>query len=158
MSKLRSMTTGLLVGLTLAVVAAPIVSAAPPVGVHSGRPLAAQLTGAQEVSGLGDPDGSGVAQLRLNQGQGTICYRLTVSNIAPATAAHIHVAPVGVAGPVVVPLTPPTSGTSEGCAIVDRVLIKAIRKGPANYYVNVHNAEFPGGAVRGQLSRWAPGQ
>jgi hypothetical protein len=154
MSKLRSMTTGLLVGLTLAVVAAPIVSAAPPAGVHSGRPLAAQLTGAAEVPGPGDPDGSGVAQLRLNQGQGTICYRLTVSAIAPATAAHIHVAPVGVAGPVVVPLDPPTSG----CVSVDRDLIKAIRKDPGNYYVNVHTGEFLDGAVRGQLGRWAPGR
>ena len=61
MSKLRTMTTGLLIGLTLAVVAAPIVTAAPPSGVHSGRPLAATLTGAAEVPGPGDVDGSGVA-------------------------------------------------------------------------------------------------
>ncbi len=89
MSKLRTMTTGLIIGLTLAVVAAPIVTAAPPSGVHSGRPLAATLTGAAEVPGPGDVDGSGVATLRLNQGQRTICYRLTVSAIAPATArAH----------------------------------------------------------------------
>lgn len=158
MSKLRTMTTSLLVGLTLAVVAAPIVSAAPPAGVHSGRPLAAQLTGAAEVPGPGDPDGSGVATLRLNQGQRTICYRITVAGIAPATAAHIHLAPAGVAGPVVVTLIAPTSGTAEACATVERSLIKAIRKDPASYYVNVHNAEFPAGAVRGQLARWAPGQ
>jgi hypothetical protein len=157
MSNLRSITTSLLVGLILAVVAAPIVSAVPPSGIHSGRPLAAQLTGAAEVP-LGDPDGSGVAKLRLNQGQRTICYRITVADIAPATAAHIHIAPVGAAGPVVVPLTPPTAGTSEGCTTVDRMLIKAIRKHPANYYVNVHNAEYPGGAVRGQLAKWAPGR
>lgn len=158
MSKLRSMTTGLLVGFSLAVVAAPIVAAAPPSGVHNGRPLAAQLTGAAEVPGPGDPDGTGVAQLRLNQGQRTICYRLTVNAIAPATAAHIRAAPAGVAGPVVVPLAAPTTGTSEACATVDRALIKAIRQSPADYYVNVHNPEFPLGAVRGQLARWAPGQ
>jgi hypothetical protein len=158
MSKLRTMTTGLFVGLTLAVAAAPIVSAAPPVGVHSGRPLAALLTGAAEAPGPGDPDGSGVAPLRLNQGQGMICYRLTVSGIAPATAAHIHIAPAGLPGPVVVPLNPPTSGTSADCVSVDRDLIKAIRQDQASYYVNVHNADFLAGAVRGQLARWAPGQ
>jgi len=158
MSKLRSITAGMLVGLTLALVAAPIVSAAPPSGVQSGRPLAAQLTGTAEVPGPGDPDGSGIVTLRLNQGQRTICYRLTVTGIAPATAAHIHAGAAGVAGPVVVPLNAPASGTAEVCATVDPALIKAIRKDPGNYYVNVHNVDFPAGAVRGQLGNWAPGQ
>ena len=158
MSKLRTMTTGLLMGLTLAVVAAPIVTAAPPSGVHSGRPLAATLTGAAEVPGPGDADGSGIARLRLNQGQRTICYRLTVSAIAPATVAHIHAGAAGVAGPPVVTLVAPTNGSAEACASVERSLIKAIRKDPGEYYVNVHNAEFPNGAVRGQLGRWAPGR
>jgi hypothetical protein len=89
----------------------------------------------------------------LNQGQSEICFEITVSGIAPATAAHIHVAPAGVAGPVVVPLTPPTSGSSSGCVSVDPGLIKAIRQNPSAYYVNVHNADFPAGAVRGQLSK-----
>ena len=69
------------------------------------------MTGAAEAPGPGDPDGSGTALLRLDPGQEEICYELTVSNIAPATAAHIHVAPVGEPGPVVVPLVPPTSGS-----------------------------------------------
>ena len=59
---------------------------------------------------------------------------------------------------MVVSLNPPTSGTAEACATVDRALIKAIRKDPASYYVNVHNTEFPAGAIRGQLAKWAPGQ
>jgi hypothetical protein len=91
--------------------------------------------------------------LTLNQGQGEICYELTVSGIAPATAAHIHVGAVDNAGPVVVPLTPPTSGSSSDCASVNAELIKAIRQHPENYYVNVHNAAFPAGAVRGQLAK-----
>ena len=55
------------------------------------------------------------------------------------------------AGPVVVPLAPPTSGFSSGCVTVTRELAKAIVKDPENYHVNVHNADFPEGAPRGQL-------
>jgi hypothetical protein len=92
--------------------------------------------------------------IRLNKGKGEVCYELTVSGIAPATAAHIHVGPPGVAGPVVVPLAPPSSGSVSACATgVDVELIKAIAKSPGDYYVNVHNAEFPAGAIRGQLSK-----
>lgn len=115
--------------------------------------LSASLNGASEVPGPGDPDGFGHVELTLNQGQGTISYELSVENIAPATAAHIHVAAAGVAGPVVVPLAAPTAGSSTGVAQVDPELIKAIRKNPENYYVNVHNAVYPAGAVRGQLSK-----
>ena len=113
------------------------------------------LNGPSEVP-PGDPDGSGVAHVTLNQGQGRVCFEISVSNILlPATAAHIHVAPAGVAGPIVVPFTPPdASGTSSGCTEnVDPDLIKAIRQHPENYYVNVHNVQFPAGAVRGQLSK-----
>ena len=119
----------------------------------SGRPLHAVLTGAAEVPGPGDPDGSGTAHVRINPGQRSICYTLRVSRIAPASAAHIHEAPVGQAGPVLVTLSPPTSGTSSGCVQVTRDLARDILRSPADYYVNVHNAEYPAGAVRGQLSR-----
>lgn len=119
--------------------------------IGAGRPLSADLTGAAEVPGPGDPDGSGSVTLWLNQGQERICYNLTVSGIDPATAAHIHEGPVGVAGPVVVPLNAPTSGSSSGCLTVDADEVKEIRNDPGNYYVNVHNAAFPAGAIRGQL-------
>jgi hypothetical protein len=118
-----------------------------------GRPFSATLTGAAEVPGPGDPDGSGSVALTLNPGQGEVCFELTVSGIAPATAAHIHEAPAGVPGPVVVPLTAPTSGSSSGCVSVDREEIIEIILHPEEYYVNVHNADFPAGALRGQLSR-----
>lgn len=120
---------------------------------HGGRPLETGLTGAAEVPGPGDPDGSGTARLTLNPGQGEICFELTVANIEPATAAHIHEAPAGSAGPVVVGLTAPTTGTSRDCLAVDRELIQEIMADPSAYYVNVHNSPFPAGAVRGQLSK-----
>ena len=118
------------------------------------RELNSMLTGAAEVPGPGDADGTGSAIVRTDPGANEVCFQLTVQNIAPASAAHIHEGAVGVAGPVVVTLTPPTNGASHGCVGgVDVDLVKDIRKNPANYYVNVHNADFPGGAVRGQLSR-----
>jgi hypothetical protein len=117
-----------------------------------GAPRVTTLSGAEEVPPA-DPDGTGFASITLNVGQSSVCWELSVSNIAPAFAAHIHAAPAGVNGPVVVPLSPPTSGSSSGCAEnVDPALIQAIIDSPERYYVNVHNAEFPGGAVRGQLS------
>ena len=91
--------------------------------------------------------------MTLNSGQQEICFQLSVQDIAPATAAHIHVGELGVAGPVVVGLIAPSDGFSSACVSVDRDLIKAIRQDPENYYVNVHNAEFPPGALRGQLSK-----
>ena len=148
MLRLRHLRVSL--GVSAAVIGA-VIGAIP--ASATGAPLSTSLTGAAEVPGPGDPDGSGSAVLRLNRGQGEICYELTVSGIAPATAAHIHVGTVDVAGPVVVPLAPPSTGSSSACAVVDRDLIKAIIQDPENYYVNVHNAEFPAGAVRGQLSR-----
>jgi hypothetical protein len=118
-----------------------------------GRPIVVEMTGAQEapVPPGGDPDGTGTAWFWINPGQDEVCYVLEVANIAPATAAHIHIAPAGVPGPVVIPLAAPTSGTSSGCAEADRSLLVAILIDPSAYYVNVHNADFPGGAVRGQL-------
>ena len=120
---------------------------------QGGRQLAATLTGAQEVPAPGDPDGIGSATVTVNPGQGLICYELSVSGIASASAAHIHEAPPGEAGPVVVTLQPPTSGFSSGCVKVSRALAKDILKNPSDYYVNVHNAEYPAGALRGQLSK-----
>jgi len=120
------------------------------------QPSTAALTGAEEVPGPGDPDGTGSASITLLQGVGQVCFDLSVRNIATATAAHIHRGALGVAGPVEVPLTPPAAnGFSSGCVTgVSATLIGEILNHPAGFYVNVHNASFPNGAVRGQL---APG-
>jgi len=139
--------------LAAAVAVAGVAVIAAQDAIAQGRPFSTTLSGAVEVPGPGDPDGSGEAFVTLNHGQGEICYQLSVNDIAPATAAHIHVGPAGVAGPVVVGLVAPTGGDSSACASVDRELIKAIIHDPSNYYVNVHNAQFPAGAVRGQLSK-----
>ncbi len=133
--------------------AALLVAALSPASAVGGRPIAVEMTGAAERPGPGDPDGSGTAWFWINHGQGTFCYVLEVEGIEPATAAHVHVAPPSAPGPVVIPLAAPTSGTASGCVDVDRDLLRAILIDPGDYYVNVHNASFPAGAVRGQLSR-----
>jgi hypothetical protein len=117
-----------------------------------GQSFSADLAGANEVP-PGDPDGIGSATITINRGQSEICWSISVQGITlPATAAHIHVGPPGVAGPIVVPLSAPdATGEASGCATVDRDLAKAIAKDPAAYYVNVHNVDFPTGAARGQL-------
>lgn len=118
---------------------------------NSGKRFTVDLQGEVEVPVPGDPDGTGTATIRINPGQGQLCYSLRVSGIAPATAAHIHEAPAGSAGPVVVGLQAPSGGSSSGCVSIDREEALEIIRNPEDYYVNVHNAEFPGGALRGQL-------
>lgn len=134
---------------------APATCPANPVSLAKGggKILTTSLTGASEVPGPGDPDGRGTATIRLNHGQRTVCFYLTVSNITlPATGAHIHVGASNAAGPVVVGLTQPdATGVSAGCVSASRELITAIRDNPSNYYVNVHTSDYPAGAIRGQL-------
>ena len=153
MKQRRLFATLLLAALAALAIAGPASAAKLGGADQEGRQLTTVLTGAQEVPVPGDPDGKGLATVTVNPGQGVLCYQLSVSGIAQATAAHIHEAPVGVAGPVVVELLPPTDGSSGGCIDVGRDLAKEILQDPADYYVNVHNAEFPGGALRGQLSK-----
>lgn len=135
----------------LALTAAALSPAASAAG--NGKPFAVAMVGSVEVPAAGDPDGFGTATLRVNPGRRELCYTLEVSGIEPATLAHIHRAPAGSSGAPVVTLEAPTSGTSSDCVEVARALAGAILRNPADYYVNVHNDEYPGGALRGQLSR-----
>ena len=140
----------------IALVIALMLLAIPASVSAGGRPFVVHLTGAAERPDPADPDGSGTAWLTLNSGQQEVCWVIFVENITlPATAAHIHVAPSTDPGPVVIPLSAPdATGWATGCATdVDRELIKAIQQNPSAYYVNVHNADYPAGAVRGQLSK-----
>lgn len=115
--------------------------------------LVTKLTGEVERPIVGDPDGSGVAVVRLDPATGEVCWIYKVRGVEPIFAAHIHVAPAGSAGPVVIPFTAPdaTSGVSMGCTTASQALVSAIVNDPSAYYVNVHNTPFPGGALRGQL-------
>jgi hypothetical protein len=120
-----------------------------------------QLSGAAEVcptapGSCGGP-GTGSATIEIDRNARTLCYAITTQNVAlPLLAAHIHEAPAGQAGPVVIPLfTQPVNAATvpRTCLTgLDKNLLKAIIRNPQDYYVNVHNAPFPNGAVRGQLA------
>ncbi len=111
------------------------------------------LRGANEVAG-GDPDGRGRADVFIRFGRSQICYELTLQDIAmPLTGAHIHVGAAGVNGPVLVGFPVNGGENLADCLDVDRDTIRIIAANPAQFYVNVHNGEFPGGAIRGQLRK-----
>ena len=140
--------------LAAALAAAGLFAANAGVAAEGGRPLSTTLTGAAEKPKAGDPDGQGKATVKVNVGQSQVCYDITVEKIAPATAAHIHKGPAGVSGPPVVMLKAPgADGKVKDCATASADVVKDILQNPADYYVNVHNAEFGGGAIRGQLSK-----
>ena len=109
--------------------------------------LGAVLVGGNEVPTSGDTDGFGLADVWVKRGE--VCWRITVNAVSPIAAAHIHAGPRGVAGPVVVPLEP----YRAGCTETSNRTARFIRQHPGEFYVNVHNADFPGGALRGQLRR-----
>jgi hypothetical protein len=118
--------------------------------------LTAKLSGAKEVPGPGDANGRGKAVIRLKPALARVCYRVTYRRIDGSTAAHIHAGGKKESGDVVVALWADSrSGdTVKGCAFdVPTATIRAIAADPGGHYVNVHNADFPNGAIRGQLRK-----
>jgi len=111
------------------------------------------LSGPQEVPGPGDDDAIGEAWVSVDGETNMVCWSIIVAGMnLPASAAHIHTGAEGESGPPVVPLTEPgIDGASVGCAEADPAVVQAILANPSGYYVNVHNADFPDGATRGQL-------
>jgi hypothetical protein len=115
-------------------------------------------------AGSGDPDGSGRARVKIDPEDGEVCYVIRVRNIDAVTAAHIHSGDPTVDGPVVVDLSIATAATRSNnsgtkawfwqCLTgLDPTLLTTIKENRAGYYVNVHTATFPDGAVRGQLAK-----
>ena len=111
-----------------------------------------QLTGANEIPGPGAEGASGQAHVYLER-DGSICYDfIGIDGIDTPTAAHIHEGDVSTAGPPVLTLDTPVEFSGQGCAEGEAELSARIADNPADFYVNVHTAAFPEGAVRGQLA------
>ena len=126
------------------------------------RALRATLKGSNEVGGAGGA--TGTASVRVNVAARRVCVTLTFDNFgaAGALAAHIHKGAAGVDGGVVVTIYTPAVLTAldhhqpgrmcaNGAAAAPTAVLRDIRAHPGNYYVNIHNTQFPNGAARGQL-------
>ncbi len=105
----------------------------------------------------GDADGSGQGDFLFNTSNNQICYEIQVANIdLPATAAQIRRGTDDVTGDSVIPITPPdASGYMKDCITPSAALFTEIADNPGSFYLNIENREFPSGAMRGQLSRFA---
>jgi hypothetical protein len=147
-------------GLVLAM----LLLSAIPAGADTEVKITTTLTAINPVTGAvtGDPDGSGKAEFTFDTDEGTVCYEIEVEGIAepvePAPgvgSAHIHfLATGGIAVDLEAEFQPDKSDEfkASGCVGVDGALLQAIVQNPDQYYVNIHNVEFPGGALSGLLS------
>jgi CHRD domain len=141
--KLTLLISALLLG---AVVAATSVSAA----TATKKTITVKnMTGAQEVP-KGSPTGKGNARISLDSKKGQVCFALAWSKIDTVTASHIHKAPKGKAGPILVAFFAGAPKHS-GCVSASKSVVAAIIKSPGAYYVNIHTKKYPAGAIRGQL-------
>ena len=131
------------VGATIALISAASASGAL---FKGGNSLHATLSGKVEVP-KGDPDGRGTAEVKITGT--TVCWEIKAFRVTTLVAAHIHKGRAGVAGPIVVPFG--KTYKSKGCVKAPVAVAAAIQRSPSAYYVNVHNAKYPAGALRGQL-------
>jgi hypothetical protein len=164
--------------LTLGLASAADATAAPP-----GASYTAQLSGGEEVPPHNTP-ASGQATFQVSADGQSLTYSVTVSNITNVIAGHIHIAPKGTNGDIVLPLVPTASpgggprsgvigqGTATAAQLIGPMqgktmadLLAQIDAG--NAYVNVHTAsgaspatqmpgDFPPGEIRGQIVPSSP--
>lgn len=127
-----------------------------PVSLH-GQTLGATLTPTQEVPAAPAIPGFGNATVTFDATREHLIVTITVTNLgSPINNFHIHEAPAGTNGPVVVDLIGLggqfVNGTMTGTFAVNGAVAQRMLQNPANFYVNVHTQQFPAGAVRGQLA------
>lgn len=112
----------------------------------------ATLTGANVVGG-GDSDGYATAEVSISDAFDQICYEVKdVRNVAPITAAHVHIGKAGTNGPPVFTLVKSNEGEWQGCRDGEEWTENRLQGNPSDFYVNLHNADYPNGAIRGQLT------
>jgi hypothetical protein len=109
------------------------------------------VPGASAVAGpTKPPSGSGWAVIRFRAVTSQACWRFGGLHGLPLpTFARIHKGGHGIAGPIVIPLGRTFAG--NGCVRFDPRVIAAIEASPSGYYVNIHTAKYPTGALRAQL-------
>lgn len=129
------------------------------------------LSGDEEVPSV-ETDAQGQAIFQLSRDGAELDYKLIVANIENVFMAHIHLAPAGENGGVIVwlyPSSPPPQlieGRFDGVlaegTITSEDLVGALGDDESldsllaeieagNTYVNVHTTQNPGGEIRGQI-------
>jgi hypothetical protein len=112
------------------------------------------LSGAeQSETSAGDIDGTGFASIAVYTDRSTVCFAVTYSNIGLTQAGHIHLGARRANGPPVVNLysSPGAKSPVRDCVVTDPVTVDGLVNRPRDYYVQLHNGEYPLGVVRGQL-------
>lgn len=117
--------------------------------------LAAGLRGDNEVGVKGDADGRSTVVIRISGNEVTFAARW--NEIGTPTAGHVHLGAKGVNGDVRLefftrPLPAGVLGVT-GTVRADNDLVKALIDNPGGFYANLHDADHPKGAVRGQFHR-----
>lgn len=143
----------------LTAIVAVLAAAAGAVAAVSGAALSpvvsTKMTGGAETP-RGAPNASGLAVIHLNAAKRSVCWQFkNLKGVTSPTASHIHKGGKGVSGPVFIPLG--AKFAMKGCTTASKSSITAVESKPGAYYVNVHNAKYPNGAVRGQLVTGAAG-
>ena len=136
--------------LALAVVALALPAMTLAGGQSMSPVVSAKLKGSNERPVKGDSDGKGLVIVHFNANKGTTCWDFKgVTGIGKPTAAHIHKGKKGTSGAVVVAFG--ATYKASGCAKTPKATIEKMETNPNAYYVNIHNAKYPAGALRGQL-------
>ena len=133
-------------------VAAVVLAPAGPAHAANRVRLWTSMNGANQVTLPGDPDGFGLAGFTVDDTTNRVCAAIVVLNIAPSNATHIHFGFAGQVGEHAVGFLAPAAGWSYSCDTVSEAILQGLLSHPEGFYLNVHNAEYPLGAIRGQLA------
>lgn len=136
-NRLFSAVLGLILGTGIALTAPPVLA----------NEIKVTLSGSEENPPVTtSASGSGTVTINADM---TVSVNITTTGIA-ATAAHIHMAPAGQNGPVIVPFVRngDTWGVAPGAKLTE-AQYAAYKAG--NLYVNVHSKAHPGGEIRAQI-------
>lgn len=129
-----------------------VASLAAPAAAQEYKVIVANLYGKEAAGGGDAEEGAGDFDGEIDFPQARLCYYLDFFDIDAPTEAHIHEGEESAkSGPAVLTLPLPAESGDEACADAAVDLLRAIAAQPANYYVDIHTAEFAEGAIRGQL-------
>ncbi|KAB1144120.1 CHRD domain-containing protein [Streptomyces luteolifulvus] len=130
-------------------------------GGSGGTILAASLRGTNEVPvaggpAVGDKDGAALEFIRVKGNK--VSVAVTWRRTGKPTLLHIHQGAKGANGGVKIDFTKLLENTRHHSVtgtvkVEDPALLAALKSDPGSFYANLHTAEFPGGAVRGQLHK-----